>query len=353
MLTCNRTGWLLRIGAVALVGLLVVVLPTAGQHRHARNTPQRSAGRDPVDLFGGMAAGQLDVQVVAHGANRCSVQIRNKTRSPLNISLPEVFCCVPRPGGDKIVGPSSQAIGSGFPYHLAGMTGRRNPAINNRPDAPNNPARPMVAGQPVANPSSYVRYGPYRTVPRPDPRHYVRYGANRYVPRTDLRNGSTGNIYFNLPAPKIQQNARNRRNIRQPPSGPKPDEPDGPSLKLHPGRSSRLELKAVCLERHKASPNASISYEIKPIAGFTEEVEVHEICRMLARGKISQRSAQLAAWHFTDDLSWEALGARRLPDGSFPPKFAEAMRAVAMAAERARGGTLADPGKHDSMSREP
>lgn len=52
-------------------------------------------------------------------------------------------------------------------------------------------------------------------------------------------------------------------------------------------------------------------YRIKPIAEATDKPEVRALCGMLGRGEISQRSAQAAAWHLNNEMSWDQLGAKR------------------------------------------
>ena len=121
----------------------------------------------------------------------------------------------------------------------------------------------------------------------------------------------------------------------------------GLRLHLPPEATLKFELPAVCLEKSKGVPNADLAYELLPIESFTREVAVHHICRMLARGQIRQQVAQIAAWHLTD----------KAPFGSSARDAQEAEAAVQQAL---RGdispppdSEISDPGKHDSMSRQP
>ena len=77
-----------------------------------------------------------------------------------------------------------------------------------------------------------------------------------------------------------------------------------------PDRISKIKVATVCLEHGKEDPNPRVAYEMKPISEFTDKVEVAEICRMLAAGKLDQPSAQAAAWHLTDGLSFQQLAGK-------------------------------------------
>lgn len=110
-----------------------------------------------------------------------------------------------------------------------------------------------------------------------------------------------------------------------------------------PGKVGKIKLGTVCLEHGKEDPNPRIPYELKPIAEFTGNAAVHEVCRMLAQGELDQASAQAAAWHLTDNLSWQELaqkvGVKHL-NGQVemyfsPQQLQTAMRAVAVAVSRA------------------
>ena len=97
---------------------------------------------------------------------------------------------------------------------------------------------------------------------------------------------------------------------------PVPNRPGGRAMfapfNVSPEKVARLTLPAVCLEHGKKEPRSSMAYAIKPIDAATDKAQAHEICRMLGRGEIDQRVAQAAAWHLANELSWEALAAKRV-----------------------------------------
>ncbi|WP_202907471.1 hypothetical protein [Mariniblastus fucicola] len=117
----------------------------------------------------------------------------------------------------------------------------------------------------------------------------------------------------------------------------------GGVFNIPPGKVGKVSLTTVCLEHGKQNPNVKMDYTIVPLAKFTSDGKVAEICRMLANDEVAQPVAQAAAWNITDNLSWQKmLTLNRLErmDGYFerffsPNQLAFAQRVVAVAAERA------------------
>lgn len=120
----------------------------------------------------------------------------------------------------------------------------------------------------------------------------------------------------------------------------------------------KVKVTAVCLEHGKDDPNPRIAYELKPIEEFTKDQKVIEVVKMLARGEIDQHSAQAAAWHFTNSMSWEELAAKigkKHLNGSTEPYFtgAHLQRALAIAREaeaRAEKAKTTSPGEEARLS---
>jgi hypothetical protein len=81
-------------------------------------------------------------------------------------------------------------------------------------------------------------------------------------------------------------------------------------MNVAPETTRKVKVKGICLEHGKDDPSPRVKYAIKPIETFTDKVEVHEICKMLARGEIPQNVAQAAAWHLMDGLTWAQLAAK-------------------------------------------
>jgi hypothetical protein len=73
------------------------------------------------------------------------------------------------------------------------------------------------------------------------------------------------------------------------------------------GRAIKIKADAVCLEYGKPSPDARMKYELRPLAEVCDKPELAAVLTSLGKDQIDQRSAQAAAWHVTDDLSFNKL----------------------------------------------
>ena len=106
-----------------------------------------------------------------------------------------------------------------------------------------------------------------------------------------------------------------------------------------------------------------MKYTMIPIERFTKKQDVIALCKMVGNGQVPRNSAQAAAWHLTDNLSWWELANKdriRLSNGYFRKYFSrrEIGYAIRIANEAVRRGqqsqreSLAndDVAKLDSLS---
>ena len=108
-----------------------------------------------------------------------------------------------------------------------------------------------------------------------------------------------------------------------------------------PEKVGQAAFPCVCLEHGKPEPRPGMPYELKPVEQVTDKPEVWELGRMLGKGEVSQRAAQVAAWHLNNNMNWQELAAKRLKfaNGQSQPYFSPqeiqaAMQVVATAAKR-------------------
>jgi hypothetical protein len=73
------------------------------------------------------------------------------------------------------------------------------------------------------------------------------------------------------------------------------------------GKAIKIKAEAVCLEFGKPSPDARMKYELKPLDSVCDKPELAAVLTSLGQEQIDQRTAQAAAWHLTDDLSFDKL----------------------------------------------
>lgn len=75
----------------------------------------------------------------------------------------------------------------------------------------------------------------------------------------------------------------------------------------------QAKVPIVCLDHGKPDPNAHIQYEIRPLEDYAKKPdEVREVLKLMANGKIPQRVAQIAAWHYNNGMSFEELAAKTI-----------------------------------------
>jgi hypothetical protein len=79
---------------------------------------------------------------------------------------------------------------------------------------------------------------------------------------------------------------------------------------IEPEKAIKVKIVAVCLEHGKREPNVHVAYRLLPLDDFTSDAKVIDVVGKLGRGELDQKSAQAAAWHLADGLSWKQLAAK-------------------------------------------
>lgn len=86
----------------------------------------------------------------------------------------------------------------------------------------------------------------------------------------------------------------------------------------------KIKVVGVCLDHGKEDPNPRVPYKPIPIESYAKDPAVAEVVKLLVRGQIDQHSAQAAAWHLQNGLSWQELAAKigvKHIDGRKEPYF--------------------------------
>lgn len=117
----------------------------------------------------------------------------------------------------------------------------------------------------------------------------------------------------------------------------------GGMMNVAPDKVGKIKVNTVCLEHGKPDPKPTMAYTIRPITDLTTNPAVIEVCKMVGRHEIPQNAAQAAAWHLTDELSWQELALKdrvRFSNGYYekfftPAELHLATRILAVAAQRA------------------
>ncbi|PQO31186.1 hypothetical protein C5Y96_12620 [Blastopirellula marina] len=124
-----------------------------------------------------------------------------------------------------------------------------------------------------------------------------------------------------------------------------------------PEKVQRLKVQGVCLDHGLEDPDPQIPYELKPISAYTQKPGVADLCHMLGSGELNQRSAQAAAWHLNNGMSWEELANKRIEHlvGDDTPYFSRqelqiAYKAAEAAKERHAAREKANKKPTESLS---
>ena len=124
----------------------------------------------------------------------------------------------------------------------------------------------------------------------------------------------------------------------------------GGFFNVAPDKVAKVKLVTVCLDHGKEDPNPHIEYKLVPIESYAKDPAVTEVIKLMVKGKIDQHSAQAAAWHLQNGLSWEQLatkvGTKHL-NGAVEPYFTAVhlRRALAAANEAEKRAAAAESQK--------
>jgi len=111
---------------------------------------------------------------------------------------------------------------------------------------------------------------------------------------------------------------------------------------IPPEKIAQLKVPVVCLEHGKPDPRPAVPYEIKPLEEFSTTPGLREVLQALGSGLVSQRIAQVAAWHLENGMSFQELASKQLRFANgvrcpyfSPAEIRAAMQLVAKAKQQA------------------
>lgn len=91
----------------------------------------------------------------------------------------------------------------------------------------------------------------------------------------------------------------------------------GGMMRVAPEKTRKMSLNTVCLEHGKPDPNPRMAYTIVPLDRVVEDRRVHAVCEALGYNLVTQNTAQAAAWHFTDNMSWGELAQKNRVESKY------------------------------------
>ena len=74
-----------------------------------------------------------------------------------------------------------------------------------------------------------------------------------------------------------------------------------------PGKIVKKRFTTVCLDYGMKDPAPRIDYRLVPLTQYTSNKGVELLLSEFGKGRYSQQTAQLAAWHLANDKSWDEL----------------------------------------------
>jgi hypothetical protein len=232
---------------------------------HKTKSPVK--GFSKVEMFKAMESGEIEVSVVMKDSTQANFFVKNKSDKPLAIQMPPAFAAVPVlkqggfGGGNQFGGGGNQFGGGGNQFGGGGQ---------------NQGAGGGFGGGGGGFGGGGFGGGGFGG------------GGGGFGGGGGLGGGPGG--VFNIP----------------------------------PGKIGKVKVNTVCLEHGKVDPKPAKKYKVVPIDKFTDNLEVVETLKLMAEGKIDQKTAQAAAWNQMDGLSWQQLLVKnkiQLTNGYFERYF--------------------------------
>jgi hypothetical protein len=81
----------------------------------------------------------------------------------------------------------------------------------------------------------------------------------------------------------------------------------GGMFRVEADKPRKMPVATLCLEHGKLDPTPRMTYKVVPLEVVNSDPQINELCKLLGKGKVSQNSAQAAAWHLANGLSWQEL----------------------------------------------
>lgn len=106
----------------------------------------------------------------------------------------------------------------------------------------------------------------------------------------------------------------------------------GGFMNVPPGKVLKVKRKSVCLEYGKPEPGPRIPYQIVPLETVSDDSSLAEMLQVLGHDELDQRVAQIVAWRFANDMSWDELAGLTVKhfNGRRSPRFSQAEIRAAM-----------------------
>ncbi len=234
-----------RIFSSCFAVMLLSAAGLAAERRVADPAPRDNPPTQPLDIFQAIDDGQVDVKFIPIDAAAANVLIENKTDRLLQIALPEAFAAIPLLGKPLLEEPVLGQLGPQFGQPAANAGGGGGAASQSVGGGFNAGGNQGLGNQGLGNPPA---------------------GGGR-------QGVGLGFGLLRIPAQKTR----------------------------------KLTATTVCLEFGKPDPLPRLAYRMIPLSQFSQDDRIGLLCKQLGQGEIPQNSAQAAAWHLANHLSWDEI----------------------------------------------
>ena len=239
--------------------------PSWAQRTQRKDKPETTAAIKPatIDLFDGMKSGQLAAKLIQKDEKQGQLLLLNQGRQPINVEFPEAFV------GFHVINPQVR--------------------VPNNPRLGEVPNRAQSTGASISD--GFLRSEPITEIPVAQP---TSRSKRKRTPKVEKKS-------------EVAQKPADEASI-VPPKPIEKKKPVAGYFFLPPGKTGRLPVTSVCLEYGRPTPNSGMTYQILSVEQFAGQKPVlRELIPLFVRSRIDQRTAQAAAWHVSNGLSWSQL----------------------------------------------
>jgi hypothetical protein len=86
----------------------------------------------------------------------------------------------------------------------------------------------------------------------------------------------------------------------------------GGFFSVPPEKIALVQMNTVCLEHGKKDPTPKTEYRLYKVEEYSKDPVLAQLLPMVSRGEMPQWTAQAAAWHICNKMSWQELANKRI-----------------------------------------
>lgn len=241
------------LSCATCLAVCLAAVPVAAAKK-APKSAKTAAEVPAVDLFDAIDQGTIEASVIPRDAHRATVFLTNRSDAPVSVRFPKAVAAV-------------QVLQQRFAQRGANTPGNGFPTGNGQQPG-GGAAQPLgggAVGQGNGNPMNFLNQG---------------------------NNNNNNNNFFN-------PNGNGFANVR-----------NNGIFSVASQQTVQVPLTTVCLAHGLPQPRPRLRYELVKIEDYSKDPLLHETLKAFVAGAVDVETAQAAAWHLTDNMSWGELKAK-------------------------------------------